>query len=84
MTYYGLYEEGNRLFDKGKINYGEYVKMIEPLNNEVRKAGKWVEWRNDGIRIYANCNECGGAVSFSTRKTFEYCPYCGAKMERSE
>ena len=78
ITYYGLYREANRLLDKSKISLGEYERMIEPLNDEIRKAGRWIDAGWDGEK----CSLCGWNIddTFYTQQ-FNYCPNCGAKME---
>lgn len=88
MTYYGLYKDANRLLDKSKISLGEYERMIEPLNDEVRKVGKWerTPYKRQGheevvIEGYSwRCSNCGDARK-RNEPDMNFCPNCGAKME---
>lgn len=80
MTYYGLYKDANRLLDKSKISLGEYEKMIEPLNDEIRKVGEWL----DNKWLGKKCSVCSWELPYINFGQFKYCPNCGAKMERSE
>ena len=51
---------------------------LQPTIHPV-KRGKWI----DHIRDYW-CSECGGRIQEEQEKMFSICPYCGARMERSE
>lgn len=94
ITYYGLYKEANRLLDKSKISLGEYERMIEPLNDEVRKVGKWIAVDSDDMNYdHYKCSNCWCEISVDCKRIcdigftiedFDYCLQCGAKMERSE
>lgn len=77
ITYYGLYKEANRLLDKSKISLGEYERMIEPLNEEVRKEGYWISHGDD------QCSECGMSFPdlYPLYNSASYCPNCGARMK---
>ena len=46
------------------------------------KHGKWIREDNER-RCGFSCSECGYGVRDERRKT-NYCPNCGAMMERSE
>ena len=35
MTYAELYDNANRLVNTSKINLGEFIEMIKPLNSEI-------------------------------------------------
>lgn len=80
MTYYELFTKAEYLMIKNKITLGEYYKMVEPLNEEVRKEGHWISHGDD------QCSECGMSFPdlYPLYNSASYCPNCGAKMERSE
>ena len=83
MTYYELFTKAENLLIKNKITCGEYDKMVQPLNEEVRKEGHWIR---DGHHI--RCDKCYSAMCYMDREgdviPQNFCPNCGAKMERSE
>ncbi len=70
---------------KGIMGYID--DAIDLLKEQEPKRGKWVKRLSScpsaisvgGSRTSA-CTICGGWG----RKTFKYCPHCGAKMEKQE
>lgn len=48
-----------------------------------RKTGKWAKQQKDfdlcGVEYFA-CSQCG----FECQLTYNFCPYCGAKMEADD
>lgn len=88
MTYYELFTKAEYLLNRNKITLGEYHKMLQPLNEEVRKEGHWIDHpivENIGlVDLQGNkmeivmkvCSECG----YEGWET-DYCPNCGAKMK---
>lgn len=47
-----------------------------------RKSKRYGKWRRDGCMDF--CSECGNGVvqpHIQNLKAYNYCPYCGAKME---
>lgn len=94
MTYKELYDDAMRMLEHNEINGGEFDKMIEPLNAEVGNAepvrhGKYIgtefDGYADGCPVYYEwkCSECG-CVFEEEKPTYNYCPYCGAKMDGAE
>ena len=79
MTYYELFTKAENLLIHNKISLGEYDKMVQPLNEEVRKAGHWIR---DGHHI--RCSECSEYICDKDREgdtiPQNFCPNCGAKM----
>lgn len=76
MTYYELFTKAENLLIHNKITLGEYDEMVQPLNEEVRKEGEWINDTNYSGWTCTNCGyHDGNAVD-------NYCPNCGAKMER--
>lgn len=63
-----------------KIDYGEVIRLLnsEPVADvqEVRH-GKWII-SSDGY--YPYCSECWK----EPKEISEFCPHCGAKMDRGE
>ena len=48
------------------------------------KKGKWIDLRSDGrFGKETRCSKCG-EIYWEWMSKFDYCPNCGAKMERSE
>lgn len=78
-------EHGDLHFVLGIESVMEYINNNMPTIEPV-KRGKWVEdICYDEVII---CNACGNEAYFSldagTYMVFDYCPYCGAKMESDE
>lgn len=51
------------------------------------KRGKWKPFDSTWGRSVWACDACGETVDVPTlngKPIFDYCPWCGAKMERSE
>lgn len=72
---YRIIEEADVALDKGRINLGEYNKIIQPWRDaEPIKHGRWI-WKN----YYLVCSECG-----KENDRTDYCPNCGAKMDLDE
>ena len=84
MTYYELFTKAENLLIRNKITLGEYDEMVQPLNEEVRKEGKWID--DDEINeklgtYFAHCSQCGFQMDVhNNRGYFNFCPNCGARM----
>ena len=78
MTYRQLLYKAQRLINHNEITLGEYDEMTKPLEEEVRKVGKW---KSDGYG-HIFCTACNEA-SLTVHKS-KFCPYCGARMEGRE
>ena len=93
MTYYELFTKAENLLIHNKITLGEYHKMVQPLNEEVRKEGRWIDdtyideaYDIKGVKTWgtkAKCSECRFSKIFIERHSgqYEFCPRCGAKMK---
>ena len=68
MTYYELFTKAENLLIKSKISYGEYDEMVQPLNEEVRKEGEWIDHSNEG---YVECPFCGSCTTCEDREISE-------------
>lgn len=55
----------------------EAIEAIEALEQEP-KRGKWLDYLEEGLKW--KCSECDS--KFTT--PWNYCPNCGARMEREE
>lgn len=74
------------LDDAYELGWLDYQKCIEDLPSAERR-GQWkpfdLTW---GRSIYA-CTACGDAFEVPTecgKPMYEFCPYCGAKMDLEE
>lgn len=71
--------------------YGDewlFIDTINAIPAAEPKVGKWIE-RDDGWEnVFYECSECGEAFTLidgtPTDNLYYYCPFCGAKMKRSE
>ena len=84
MTYRELYEKATRQLEHSEMTLGEYEKMTKPLDEEVRKNGKWA---GEEEGYYSECSCCGASFLWEDYKylgDWKYCPKCGARMERGE
>ena len=60
-----------------------FLDRLEELN---RKHGEWIEktrpldWCDDDVDMFYECSICKAEVPF----TSDYCPNCGAKMDKKE
>ncbi len=60
---------------------GEVRKTIDSVPTAEPKVGEWLDAGWDGEK----CSLCGYSISDTYYSAqFNYCPNCGAKMERSE
>lgn len=69
----------------------EYIEDAPTVDAEPVRHGEWLE-REDDYDWYVFCSECGdeyvedkglGLASY-VKQYFNYCPCCGAKMDRGE
>lgn len=78
--------------DNQNHDYDEALKMAnEALEQPKQKKGKWIIRDNPGTGWYrVTCSECGEDVTSTipmigffpnAKPLWDYCPYCGAKME---
>lgn len=85
MTYRELLYKAQRLINQDKITLGEYDEMTKPLDEEVRKVGKWIYDKASQNWRCSVCNETPktlgyvGTSAFMTEH-FKYCNHCGAEM----
>lgn len=56
------------------------IKRETTIDAEPIKHGKWISRHVFG-EDPLECSECGNSLKISG---FEYCPYCGAKMDMGE
>lgn len=71
--------------DTIKFSPSEVKKIIQKMPTiEERKTGKW-EMKPDPYGFFEEipvCSECGYTTEM--RKTYNFCPNCGARMEGSK
>ena len=59
------------------------IKALPTADVPDRKVGKWVEC-DDEYWCYYRCSECGHLLMEITTEGYNYCPNCGARMEKGE
>ena len=65
------------------LTVGEIAGIIADMKKVKEKCGKWIfegylpSWER-------RCSECGGVVYLVEKINYNYCPYCGVKMEDKE
>ena len=67
---------GNGQYEDVKVVYECDIDNAPTIDAEPVKHGKWIEGE-----LYIKCSECGYPVGHLSDN---FCPNCGAKMERSE
>lgn len=68
-----------------KDNIREIIKNFPAADVVERKSGKWLVIRSEPYVTFekCKCSECGVVEYFNIGwKKFNYCPNCGAEMER--
>lgn len=92
MTYRELLYKVQRLINHNEITLGEYDKMTKPLDEEVRKTGKWIKYEKDftesgtyrQIKMpVIECSICQEKIAGHIG-IMNYCPNCGADMRGAE
>lgn len=65
--------------------YADKIKAIPAADVAPVRHGRFVHDgpRFDGAVDWWHCSSCGGLVS-GVETRFDYCPYCGAKMDMEE
>jgi predicted RNA-binding Zn-ribbon protein involved in translation (DUF1610 family) len=62
--------------------FAEYIRTLPSAEPE-RHRGEWIEDEHE--RGYSECSKCGYiAVSVLSRRLYNYCPNCGARMTRGD
>lgn len=77
--------EADSLFDIGQrrtlINSIQDISATKAADVQPVKRGKWLHFNSDGIIF---CSECKHEAYWDTdygQQLFDYCPYCGARMD---
>lgn len=89
MTYRELLYKAQRLINHNEITLGEYDEMTKPLDEEVRKVGKWIYDKASQNWRCSVCNETPktlgyvGTSAFMTEH-FKFCNHCGSEMVGAE
>lgn len=81
-TYRKLDEDLQKIAPKNSVSYKATSKCLEYWDMAIKalennKTGHWI-WRSYGGIDTCKCSVCGGG---SWEMEFDYCAYCGAKME---
>ena len=84
MTIEGAIAELQNLINADDVPFyydGVIKKVIETIIDECKpKVGEWL----DNKWLGSKCSVCGWELRYINFGQFNYCPNCGAKMERSE
>ncbi len=83
-----MIDERNRNTCNGKMSCLQMKRMVESIpaaDVAPVRHGRFVHDgpRFDGAVDWWHCSSCGGLVS-GVETRFDYCPYCGAKMDMEE
>ena len=73
------------VFDFAEAPHNMYQKIRELPSAE--KHGRWVDAKPKSKKVGKVCSSCGNEAYWDSdygQQLFDYCPWCGAKMERSE
>ena len=89
MTYRDLLYKAQRLINQDKITLGEYDEMTKPLDEEVRKVGKWIYDKASQNWRCSVCNETPKTLGYVgtsdfMEKEFAFCNHCGSEMVGAE
>lgn len=81
-----IFNDYNIAVENGKIeSYRQYREQLSKLSSAQPKTGRWKPLFGTMGKVF-KCSECGAAVTvayecFKDGCYYDYCPYCGAKME---
>lgn len=76
--------EGFHLFQDGIVDAQYAVDEMPTIDAEQVKHGHWigVEYDDNDLCFVSKCSECGEVFEKTEDGNWNYCPNCGAKMER--
>lgn len=89
-TYCTAFRDGYppiNVFEKYNTGLTDGIKALKNLPFAEPKRGKWKPFDLTWGRSVWACDACGETADVPTlngKPIFDYCPWCGAKMERSE
>lgn len=88
MTIAQIYESAKRRLDKNEITIGEFCNIVDiTVDAHKVSTAKWIndpKYSYSEIKICSNCKEEAYWDTDYGQQLFNYCPYCGAKMEEEE
>lgn len=64
--------------------FAEMVMNAPAVDAEPVRHGRWEYYGNGTVSAYALCSMCGSGLAKEDAMHFDYCPYCGAKMDMNE
>lgn len=87
-----IFKKNRKAWQEKYEGYIKAYEIIKDLPTAEPKTGEWVEVNSYESEHHSvtdmRCNICGKYSSVvlphKTRFTYPYCPFCGAKMERSK
>lgn len=67
-------------------DWKEVIQIVAdaPTIAPKQKRGKWIKeyWNGEHTRKCSACNITQTVTTYRGKVSFNYCPYCGARMER--
>jgi hypothetical protein len=76
-----IIEEALHDLEHSKITCKEFDEIVKPFRDCVPvKKGKWIPRIGLKHPDWFTCSECTGQFDYK----WNYCPYCGADMRKSE
>lgn len=62
--------------------HGKEVKFVKASAEPERKRGRWIRMYSNRPKQYTRiCSECGEISWFCGIGDYNYCPWCGTKMD---
>lgn len=84
-----IYVPNESQYDSGaEDNCKKIIALIKSIPSAEPKVGAWIddeEYNTEYGYYFAHCSECGYQMDVHENRGYHnFCPNCGAKMERSE
>ena len=81
--HYAWWKGGTRemTMDEAKSDFDCIIDLQPTIEAEPRKHGRWIKWEGD-VLTCSNCKHYW--IQSGDQYDFNYCPYCGARMDEVE